>query len=153
MTAYAIVDEPSPGRLVGAVVSPLWPLFALLFAGAWVALPWFVLNAFALGSATRARETFAAAAGLAGSLALAVAVLGLESRGAVPPGASDWVRLVVVAWHLVVGFGLYLLQARSFAVWTQLGGPSRSGFWIVLLATVARGQVLSGSPLWALTLS
>ena len=150
---YRIVDEPSPGALVRAVVSPLWPLFALLFAGAWVALPWFVLNAFALGSATRARETFLAAAGLAGSLALAALVLGLDARGAMPAGASDYVRMLVVAWHLLVGFGLYVLQARGFRVYTQLGGPARSGFWIVLLTTVVKARVLAGSPLWTLSLS
>ena len=153
MTSYRILDEPSPGRLVRVVVSPLWPLFALLFAGSWVALPWFVLNAFALGSASRARETFVAAVGFAGALGLATAILSLEARGVVPAGAREWVRLSVVAWHLLAGFGLYLLQARSFGVYTQLGGPARTGFWIVLVATVVRGSVLSGSPLWALTLS
>jgi hypothetical protein len=153
MSAYRIIDEPSPGLLVRVVVSPVWPLFALLFAGAWVALPWFVLNAFALGSPTRARETFLAATGFAGSLALAMVVLSLEARGAVAPGAADYARLVVVAGHVLVGFGLYVLQARAFAVYTQLGGPARSGFWIVLLTTVVRARVLSGSPLWALSLS
>jgi hypothetical protein len=153
MTTYRILDEPTPGALVRVVVSPLWPLFALLFAGSWVALPWFVLNAFALGSTTRAREAFVAALGFAGSLGLAILALGLEARGLVPAGAADYVRLLVVGWHLLVGFGLYLLQARSFRVYTQLAGPARSGFWIVLLTTVVRGTVSSGSPLWALALS
>ena len=56
MSSYRLPDEPKPGRLERLVTDPIWPLFATMLAGAWLGLPWFAFNAFALGSPTRWRE-------------------------------------------------------------------------------------------------
>ena len=76
MTAtYRIADEPTPGRLAGLVVNPFWPLLGAMLGGFWLALPWFALNAAALGSATRRREWAYLAGGMAVSAALGGALL------------------------------------------------------------------------------
>src|SRR5688500_16070714 len=77
MNSYRVVDEPHPSGLSQWAVRPLWPLFAQMLAGAWLSWPWFVLNAFALGSATRKREAmYIGAAGL-GSVLISILVIGL----------------------------------------------------------------------------
>ena len=53
-------------------VSPLWPMLGVMFGGAWLSWSWFALNSFAIGSASRKREIWLIAFGLAltsGSLA------------------------------------------------------------------------------------
>src|SRR5690606_15917739 len=47
--SYRIEDEPGSSALERAIVDPRWPLLASMFAGGWLAFPWFVVNAFALG--------------------------------------------------------------------------------------------------------
>ena len=51
--AYHIADEPAASPLSKYAVSPLWPMLAVMFGGAWLAWPWFAVNAFAIGSASR----------------------------------------------------------------------------------------------------
>ncbi len=47
---YRIVDEPVQTRVSRLAVRPLWPWLALALGGAWAGVPWFAVNAFALGS-------------------------------------------------------------------------------------------------------
>ena len=58
---YAIADEPEASRLAHLTVRPSMPLLALMLGGAWIAWPWFALNAYAMGSPTRRRERHAEA--------------------------------------------------------------------------------------------
>ena len=55
-SGYVIADDPRPGKLAHLSVSPMWPFFAVMFAGAWLAWPWYVLNSFAIGSPNQKRE-------------------------------------------------------------------------------------------------
>ena len=73
---YRIVDEPEPGSWAHLSVSPLIPMFAVMLAGNWLGLPWFVFNGFAFGSATRRKEAILAITGFLGS---AVVLWGLAA--------------------------------------------------------------------------
>jgi hypothetical protein len=137
MTArYRIPDEPLPTGLAHLVVDPLWPMLAQMLAGSWLALPWFALNAQALGSPTRVREWLLAAASLAGSAALVVA-LGIAAGNGVLAGA--WLQaaaLSIVCLKLAIAYALYFQQARVFELWTHFGGHARNGLPVLLLASV-----------------
>lgn len=153
--SYRIVDEPTPGPLSRLVVQPLWPLLALMLAGSWLGYPWFVVNAFAVGSPSRAKETFWAALGFVGSLALGVGLLALAGTGVLPEPALPYAAVGIVAWRLGVGYVLYTLQSRSFHLYTYFGGPVRNGLWVLLVAVVfmrARLLGLLPSPLWQIAL-
>ena len=75
-TTYHLADEPRPGGLAHLAVQPFWPLLAMMLAGSWLALPWFVVNALAVGSPTRGKEIGLAVLAFAGSLGLVLAVIG-----------------------------------------------------------------------------
>src|SRR5262245_14624162 len=70
--SYRIVDEPGRSALEQAIVDPKWPFFASMFVGGWLAFPWFVVNAFALGGARRYGDLLISLAGLAVNAALIV---------------------------------------------------------------------------------
>ncbi|HEX8538086.1 MAG TPA: hypothetical protein VF664_11525, partial [Cystobacter sp.] len=67
---YRIQDEPSPGALGHLVVNPVFPLLSFMMAGAWMGVPWFILNGFAMGSTTRRKETVLAVLVMPGTLLL-----------------------------------------------------------------------------------
>ena len=83
---YRIIDEPAPTALERTIVNPTWPLFASMFAGSWLAFPWFVLNAFALGG----RRRFAAWTASAGLSRCSRAIR--RGRRAAGGGGSHLVR-------------------------------------------------------------
>jgi hypothetical protein len=140
---YRIADEPVPGRLAGLTVNPFWPMLAAMLAGGWLALPWFVLNGVAMGSATRRREIAWAAASLAGAVVLAFGLVALGGSGAVPRGALKYGAVLVIAWRLLTAYVIYSLQAVSFELHTHFGGPSRNGALVALAGMfVPWGRVL-----------
>jgi hypothetical protein len=153
-TSYRILDEPRASGLASLVVNPLWPLLSLLFAGPWLALPWFVLNAFALGSATRTRETLLALSWAPGLFAL-LALLGLlRQRAGVPDGALPYLYISLTVWKLALGYMLLTLQQRGFALHEYFGGRVRSGVPVVLVGTVVGRELVlklfGGAPVWVL---
>src|SRR5262245_17664110 len=97
---YRIEDEPIPGRLERLVVDPMWPLFALMLGGAWIGLPWFVLNAVALGTATLRREIIWTVAGFLGAAAMAFGILYLEASHLVGAADARYLWLLAVTWKL-----------------------------------------------------
>ena len=129
---YQIMDEPSPGGLSRVAVQPVWPLFAVMFGGAWLSWPWFVLNAFAIGSPTRQREIVLAACGFGGNLALSVGIVVLLYNEIVPATAAPYLGLVLIVWKLAVTYWLYVLQARTFGLYQYYGGPVHNGLIVVV---------------------
>jgi hypothetical protein len=130
-TDYRIFDEPRPGGLARLAVRPLWPLLAVMFGGSWISWPWFVLNAYAVGSPTRRRETALAGAGFVGTAALLVALLGLESNGVLSGVAMRYAVVSLVVWKLLVSYWLFILQGRSFALFEHFHGATRNGMLVV----------------------
>ena len=135
MSGYQIADEPRANALTRVAVDPVWPLFGVMFGGAWLAWPWFVLNAIALGSPTRHREIAVCAGALVGACALALAGLAIvaslpdESRA----GAVPYVVLAATVWKIGSCYALYSLQARTFGIFEYY----------------SRGKVANGLPVVA----
>ncbi len=129
---YRIADEPIPGRLASLTVNPFWPLLSLMFAGFWLALPWFALNSAAMGSASRRREWTILAGGAALSAALGFGLYHGVETGVLSLDAFRYLLIGLVAWRLGVAYLVYTLQAPSFELHQHFGGPVRNGAFLVL---------------------
>lgn len=133
MPRYRIIDEPAPSALSKLAVKPAWPLFALMFAGPWLAYPWFVLNAFAIGSMGRWRQLAWAAGGFLGAGLLFAGVVALVGGGVIPKEAARYAMIAVMLWKLLAGYMLYIAQAPSFELHQYFGGAVRNGMFVLLI--------------------
>jgi hypothetical protein len=144
MSTYSIADEPRPSTTAHLTVHPLWPLFAIMFGGGWLAFPWFAFNSIAMGSPFRRRELALAAGGI---LAPMVAVT-LVSM-AIGDVSEDWLSrnaayIVVLRITIQLGFAyaLYTLQARTFGIYQYYGGVARNGMLVVFAGYFLRGPII-----------
>lgn len=158
MTAagYHIEDEPRPGPWQHLAVQPFWPLLAMMLAGSWLGLPWFVVNGFVVGSPTRWREAALAGAGLAGSVALVVLLSVLVQTGVLSATTLPYAAVGITVWKLAVGYVLFLWQRRSIHLYEYFGGTLANGLPVLLLAALLGGRLLSKAvthPLWRIVLS
>jgi hypothetical protein len=154
--AYKLPDEPSPGILQNLVVNPLWPLLAIMFVGAWLALPWFVFNAFAIGSPTRIKELFITVAGWLGIFLLAVVVMKCFEVLALADSKLKYGLQFVVIAKLGVAYWLYFLQSRTFEIYEHFNGRVRNGLLVVIAAAIfLRKDVLSlvDNVLWVIVVA
>jgi hypothetical protein len=135
---YRIADEPAPGRLSRLAVNPLWPLLATMLGGFWLGLPWFALNAAALGSATRRREWAWIGAGLLVTGALGFALIWGIGTKALSVSAFRYALVGLVALRLVVAYAVCHLQQATFELWRHFGQPVRNGALLVVAAAVLR---------------
>ncbi len=137
-TDYALIDEPTPGPLREYVVRPFWVFLALLVGGAWLAFPWFVFNAHAMGSPTKSREIGVAA----GYFVLATLFAGLIVVGSaigVPPAVVRYALLGVVVIKLTMAFWVVTLQSRTFALYAEFGSVYPHPALIIVIAWSLRG--------------
>jgi hypothetical protein len=132
-TGYQIIDEPRSGPLSAVAVDPLWPFLALMFAGPWLGLPWFVVNALAIGSATQKKETLWVAAALAGQFALWGGLFWLVDEVDVGKIAVGYLRFIPIVWILGFGYVLHFSQTRSAQLFVYFGGRFRVG-WPIAIA-------------------
>ncbi len=152
--AYRILDEPSPGTLSKLSVNPFWPLLGVMLGGPWLALPWFVVNSLAIGSATKVREIITAAVGLGGAIALTLGGFALIEQGVLDSESFQYAAIVLVVWKLGVSYWLFVTQARSFQLYEYFGGPVRNGMLLVIAAMLGEAYLLTPlSPFWQLVLS
>jgi hypothetical protein len=135
---YRILDEPRPGALGHLVVNPVFPLLSFMMAGAWLGVPWFIFNGFAMGSTTRRKETLLAVLVVPGSLLLVVLLGMLLHAGVLTKASMPYAYVGTTVWKLAVGYALYNLQQRSFALHEYYGGVVRNGA-LVLVASVFLG--------------
>jgi hypothetical protein len=127
--SYHIADEPNPGPMAHLTVNPIWPLFGVMFGGAWLSWPWFLFNSFAMGSPTRRRETlWCLGSFVVSALLFAVIVFLAETMGQT---AIPYLLMGLTIWKLGVSYRLYTLQARPFELHQYYGGPVRNGMWVV----------------------
>lgn len=136
MPLYQLPDEPRPGALQSAVTDPLWAFLATLLIGAWFGLAWFAFNALALGSPTLKREIGLIAAALAGKALTVLAIAGMLGAGWIEKPAVPYLYLIAVGLLLAATYALYLLQQRTFELFTHFGGEARNGV-IVLVVGMA----------------
>jgi hypothetical protein len=136
---YHIPDEPAPSGLAHLVVDPIWPLLAQMLAGSWLALPWFVFNAFALGSPTRGREIGLATASLFGAAAFEFGVIMFYPREDLPMLGMRVLMLGTLCIKLWLAYALAIRQTAVFELFRHFGGKGRNGLVVLLLgAFVAR---------------
>jgi hypothetical protein len=143
---YRILDEPSPGGLAHLSVNPFWIFLGMMLGGAWLGWPWFVLNSFAIGSATRVKELGLAALGLIGTVALAFGWLAMGKVGVIHEGNAPYAATVFIVYKLAVTYFVFLAQQRSFELHRYFGGPVRNPVLLVLLAFYLGHQVTKAVP-------
>jgi hypothetical protein len=145
---YTILDEPRPGALAHLVVNPFWPLLAAMMAGTWIAGPWFIFNAFAMGSATRKAETWLVIGSVLASLAF-IFGLGFVSTALFPISKehAPYVQIVLSVIKLGFAYAVWIKQERSVALYTYYGGMVRNGALPLVAGVVLRG-VFSDAPSW-----
>ncbi len=150
--SYEIADEPNPSEEFGNLVyQPTAPLLAAMLCGAWLAWPWFIVNALALGSPTARREIKLCLVGLAGTVVLALAVFGLVDAGIIESRVTLQIALLgVTAWKLGIAYWVSTIQSRTFEVYTYYGGTVQKAFYVLVAGTYVRGLIigLSESPVW-----
>ena len=152
MSVYRVADEPAPSTWSHLVVQPVWPLFAVMFAGTWLSWPWFVLNGFAMGSPTRRREALIAAVGLAGNVLFGLGIVLLVSLEWIPRAAAPYLFILFTGWKLLISYAIFVTQARTFGLYEAFGGPVRNGVMVVFLGYAAR-QAWTWPPLLLLVLA
>ncbi|NMO17649.1 hypothetical protein HPC49_15115 [Pyxidicoccus fallax] len=139
---YAIIDEPRPGALQKWVVNPIWPFFALMFAGSWLALPWFAFNGVAMGSATRRRELLVVLLATPLKVGLAIFMLMLHRKTGLPDEALRYFLVVVMTLKLGLGYWLFNLQQPSFNLYQYFDGPVRNGVFVVMGGALVHEPVM-----------
>ncbi|MET1078410.1 MAG: hypothetical protein ABWY06_10375 [Pseudomonas sp.] len=157
-SVYRLRDEPQPGVLAKLAVEPLWPLLALMLAGAWLGFPWLALNAVAVGSPTKKREFLLVTTAVLGSLALGLGLLHGLKAGYIPSeNVLPYALLVLVVWKLSLGYALFSLQSETIELYRYYGGVlSRFGLPVMLVGAFVLRPVVLGllsSPLWYLVVS
>lgn len=156
MSGYRVEDEPKPGALSRTTVNPRFPMLAMMFAGAWLAWPWFVLNAAAMGSPTRVREQALAALGFGGSIALALLVWWTWPPEMLDERSFRFALLALDVWKLGIAYFIYSKQSRTFAVYEYYGGPVKNGvFFLTLGSSFLKSYVIAlvDHELWLLVVS
>lgn len=142
---YHIVDEPAPTTLEQVIVNPVWPLLASMFAGAWLAYPWFVLNAFALGGRRRFADLSIAIGGFLVSALCLFACAVLADRELLG-NALPYTLLLPVAVRLVSFYWLFMRQEQVFGLYTYFGGKTRNAMLVVVAAAFLRSRLLGEAP-------
>lgn len=154
---YEIADEPNPSAgWENLVFQPTAPLLGMMWCGAWLAWPWYVVNAYAMGSPTLRREAKLCALGFAGTLALATAVFGLVDLGVIESKlALQFAVLGVVSFKLGLAYTVTKFQSRTFHVYTYYGGTAQKAFYVLVAGSYLRDLVLgvSSHPIWQVVLS
>jgi hypothetical protein len=148
-TRYVIADEPRPSVLSHLAVNPFWPLFAQMLVGSWIALPWFLLNGFALGSVNQRKEWLCIAGSLAGSFLLAWLTARAGSESLLGETSLRFALLGIVVVKMAMAYALYALQAGSFELWEYFGGKPRNALLVLIAGFFIRNAIfakLSGIP-------
>lgn len=150
--SYEIADEPNPSDKFGNLVyHPTAPLLAAMLCGAWLAWPWFIVNALALGSPSARHEIKLCIAAVAGTVVLALAVFGLVDAGIIESRVTLQIALLsITALKLAVAYYVSTIQSRTFDVYTYYGGTVQKAWYVLIVGIYARGLVLgvSENPLW-----
>lgn len=155
-STYTIIDEPRPGPIGHLVVSPIWPLFAIMFAGSWLSFPWFAFNSFSLNTSDKWKSLYIAIAAIVGSFLLTFLMVLFVGMEILPQDLIRYGMLIITVWKLSMAYYLYLMQDRSFQIFKEYEGTIRNGIIIVFLgAFLGRKYILSlsSSIFWIMTLS
>jgi hypothetical protein len=135
---YRIQDEPRPGAMGHLVVNPVFPLLSLMMGGTWLGVPWFIFNGFAMGSTSRRKETVLAVLVVPVTLLLFMLLGTLVKLEVMTQASVPYAGVGITVWKLAVGYALFNLQQRNFALHEYYGGVVRNGA-LVLVASIFIG--------------
>lgn len=152
MSTYALPDEPSPSAWTHLAVNPIWPLFAVMFAGSWLAWPWAVFNGFVVGCPRRWSELGIGIVGFAVNIVYSITVIVLFGQEVIPEGWMPYLFISLSVWRLAVSYFLYDFQSQTFDLYEYTGGRVRSGLPILIIGFFARPLLMDLHPLVALIL-
>jgi hypothetical protein len=138
---YRIEDEPVGSRWSEYVVSPVFPFFASMFAGAWVALPWFAFNSVALGSPKRRGDVWLVALTLALTWPVVMAILFGDDWGLWPTEAIPYLLILFVGARIAVCYVRFMRQSQVYELFEWFGGEGRSGFAVIAVGWFARSYL------------
>jgi hypothetical protein len=148
---YHIADEPHETSLAAYVVNPTAPLLAAMMAGAWLAWPWFIFNAIAMGSPTKKKEIALSIGAFVATGVLAATLIALVEHEVIT--TRLYIRLAILAivtFKLGATYYISTVQNRTFHVYQYYGGSVRASGAILAAGYLLRGLVvgLSDDPLW-----
>ena len=143
-TNYRICDEPTPGVLSKFSVNPLWPFLGVMLGGVWLSWPWFLFNAFALGSPTLRKEIAWFALGVGIAAGIVATILYLNSIDIIhSKSQAQYGLLVLTVWKLGATYQLYIMQSRTIELYEYFGGKLRNGLLVLVAAFYFREQILN----------
>lgn len=155
--SYEIADEPTPsGDLGNLVFEPNAPLLAAMMCGAWLAWPWFIVNAIAMGSPTRQREIKLSLLAFGGTVALGLLVFGLVDAGIIESALALRIALLgITCWKLGMAYFIATIQSRTFHVYRYYGGRVQQAGYVLFAGMQVSGFVIDASenPLWHIIVS
>jgi hypothetical protein len=150
---YRVIDEPRPGALAHLCVNPYWVMLTLMLGGAWIGWPWFVLNALALGSATKTREIAIAALSLALNCGLVYGVFYAVETKALTVEHARYVLIAVPTIKLGLAYFVFRMQERSHGLYVYFGGEDRRGVLPLMAGIFGKGAILGWTnTFWLLVL-
>ena len=110
---YQIIDEPRPGLLDRIAMNPMLPFFAAMLLWPWGFLA-FVLNSLALNGPSKWVEILLAIGAVALGVGLGVAGVVAISQGLLPEATLPYLRVVIIAASMLLGYRVYISQAETF---------------------------------------
>src|SRR6185503_8400763 len=137
---YRIVDEPVRSTVEKWATNPLWPFLASIFAGTWLAFPWFAFNSFALGSSRRYGDLALVALGVMLNAIIVIALSRLYGVGVLDQHGFRYALLAPQAVRLVVLYVLFMRQSRTFELFTYFGGVGKNAAIVVLFGFFLRDR-------------
>lgn len=149
--AYSIADEPVESQWRNLAVNPAGPLLAEMMCGSWLSIPWFAVNAIALGSPTLKKELAMCAAAFVVAATLAVALVwSIDREIIVSDTAIRLCVLAIISWKMFIAYAINIVQLRTFHVYEYYGGAVRRATAVVATGYLLRDFVfdLSDNPIW-----
>jgi hypothetical protein len=149
--SYAIADEPHDTPWKQFVVSPTGPMIAEVVCGSWLSLPWFVANAFMLGSPTKKRESLLVALQLLITIALGSLLIWADDHDLIESRTLLQLSiLAIVTWKVGIAYAITKLQLRAYQVYELYGGQARATTFVLAAGILIRPYVqdLFDDPLW-----
>ncbi|MBK8285009.1 MAG: hypothetical protein IPK97_08985 [Ahniella sp.] len=129
MSAYRILDEPRPSGLNTIVVDPMWPLLATMMVGGGIGLAWLALNAWAVGSPTRIRESLICLGGLVGFMTLFVLLASLDLEQA----TFRYAFIGVIVVKLAAAYWASSLQQQAVDLYDYFNGRKQNGLVVLMI--------------------
>ncbi len=149
--SYAIADEPHDTAWKHLVVSPSGPLLAEIVVGSWLSLPWFAVNAIAMGSPTKRKEIALCIGQLLVTALLGTLLLWADDHDLIESRTLlQLAILVIVTWKIFIAHTITKIQSRAYQVYELYGGPARTTTFIIAGGILLRPYVqgLFDDPLW-----